>query len=48
MTDLEKYKIAFADASIALEIAQGRYNETKMKLANELQKKAEGETGRDG
>ena len=38
MTDLEKAKIAFADATVALEITQARYNEAKIKLAQELQK----------
>ena len=38
MTDLEQKKIIFADASIALEIAQGRYNEAKQALVMELQK----------
>ena len=38
LTELEKAKIAFSDASINLEIAQGRYNEAKAKLIQELQK----------
>jgi len=38
MTDLEKAKIAFSDACISLEIAQGRYNEAKNNLVKELQK----------
>jgi hypothetical protein len=38
MTDLEKAKIAFSDASIGLEIAQARYNEAKQKLIAELNK----------
>jgi outer membrane protein TolC len=38
MTDLEKAKVAFADASIRLEIAQGQYNEAKGKLVAEMNK----------
>ena len=38
MTELEKCKIDFSDASINLEIAQGRYNEAKAKLVNEMRK----------
>lgn len=38
MTPLEQAKIAFSDASINLEIAQGRYNEAKTKLVQELNK----------
>ena len=38
LTELEKAKIAYSDASINLEIAQGKYNEAKAKLIQELQK----------
>ena len=38
MTDLEKAKIEFSDASINLEIAQGRYNEAKAKLIQEMRR----------
>jgi hypothetical protein len=38
LTELEKAKIAYSDANINLEIAQGRYNEAKTKLIQELQK----------
>jgi len=38
MTDLEQAKIAFSDASINLEIAQGKYNEAKKNLIAELNK----------
>ena len=38
MTDLEKAKIDFSDASINLEIAQGKYNEAKARLVRELNK----------
>ena len=41
MTDLEKVKIAFSDASIALEIATNRYNEAKKILITELNKPVE-------
>jgi outer membrane protein TolC len=41
VTDLEQAKVAFADASIQLEIAQGKYNEAKQKLVIELNKPAE-------
>jgi hypothetical protein len=37
-TDLELAKISFSDASINLEIAQGKYNEAKQKLIAELHK----------
>jgi hypothetical protein len=41
MTSLEQAKINFSDASINLEIAQGRYNEAKQKLIVELNKPVE-------
>jgi hypothetical protein len=40
MTDLENAKILFAEVSINLELAQGRYNEAKQKLIVELNKPA--------
>lgn len=36
MTTLEQAKIAFSDATIALEIAQGKFNEAKQRLIQEL------------
>ena len=42
MTDLDKAKIAFANESINLEIAQGKYNEAKQRLVQELHKEAVG------
>lgn len=36
MTELEQAKIAFSDATIALEIAQGKFNEAKQRLIQEL------------
>ena len=41
MTDKEKAKIAFSDASINLEIAQAKYNEAKKNLITELNKPEE-------
>ena len=38
MTKLEELKILYAEASINLEIAQGKYNEVKQKLVAELHK----------
>ena len=38
MTDLEKFHIAHSQATIALEVAQIRYNEAKKALVEELQK----------
>lgn len=38
MTELEKAKLAFADASIRLEISQGQYNEAKQRLVQEMNK----------
>ena len=38
MTRLEELKIAFADASIQLEISQSQYNQVKQALIAELNK----------
>jgi methyl coenzyme M reductase alpha subunit len=38
MDKLQELKVAFADASIALEIAQSRYNQIKQALVQELNK----------
>lgn len=39
--DLKELKVAYADVSIALEIAQNRYNEVKRQLIEALNKKPE-------
>ena len=36
MSELDKLKIAFANASIQLEIAQGQYNQIKAQLVQAL------------
>lgn len=43
MTDLEKIKLQYADANIALEIATNRFNEVKRRLVEELNKQPQKE-----
>ena len=38
MTDLEKAKIGFSDASVELELAQSKYSKAKQTLVQELNK----------
>jgi hypothetical protein len=39
--DLKDLKVAYADVSIALEIAQARYNDIREQLVEALNKKSE-------